>query len=165
MSLKSAAILALAVVVADRVTKLMVMASLDLGESVPVVPGFFSLTHVLNPGAAFGIFADSAARTWLLGAVAVAAVAGLTWLLVQLPSGRVAERAAAAAVIGGAIGNLYDRIERGAVVDFLDFYVGRWHWPAFNVADSCITVGVAVLVLGSFLADRDDEADRGATNG
>ena len=85
----------------------------------------------------------------LLILFALTAVAGLTWLLVQTPPERAWERTAASAIIGGAIGNLYDRIMYGSVVDFLDVYVGDWHWPAFNVADSAITVGVAILLIAS----------------
>jgi signal peptidase II len=80
------------------------------------------------------------------------------WLITKTPASRVWERCAAAAIIGGALGNLYDRFAYRSVVDFLDFYVGSWHWPAFNVADSCITVGVGILLLASFLTHGDDDA-------
>jgi signal peptidase II len=144
------------VIVADRVTKLLVMQWMQPGESIPIVPGFFSFTYVRNRGAAFGIFSDSALREPFLVFVAVAAVLGLGWLLAHTAPSRAWERGAAAAIIGGALGNLYDRLSYGSVVDFLDFYVGRWHWPAFNVADSSITVGVAVLLLASLGRDGDD---------
>ena len=148
----------IAVVAADRATKLMVMHGMERGESIPVIPGLFSLTYVHNPGAAFGAFANSPLREPLLVFVAVAAVAGLVWLITKTPASRVWERCAAAAIIGGALGNLYDRFAYRSVVDFLDFYVGSWHWPAFNVADSCITVGVGILLLTSFLTHGDDDA-------
>ncbi len=131
------------------------MRLLDLGEVVVVFPGWFSLTHVLNQGAAFGILgAGGSLRRVVLIAAAVGAVAALGWLLLRMDPTRRWERAAAAAVIGGALGNLIDRLAYGAVVDFLDVHAGRYHWPAFNVADSAITVGVSVLVLASFAESR-----------
>lgn len=156
VSLRGPALIVAAIVVADRVTKWIVMDVMQRGESFSVIPGLFSLTYVRNPGAAFGMLADSPFRVPVLLVFAVAAVAGLTWLLIQAPVSHVWERAAAAAIIGGALGNLYDRFAYGWVVDFLDFYVGRWHWPAFNVADSCITVGVAVLLLASLHRREND---------
>jgi len=142
------------VVVADRITKMAILHWLDVGQSIPVIPGFFSLTYIRNPGAAFGLLARSGPwRDAVLVGVAIVAALGLGWLLLGMDTTRKWERAAAAAVIGGALGNLYDRLSYGEVVDFLDVYVGRWHWPAFNVADSCITIGVGVLIWMSFLTD------------
>jgi signal peptidase II len=158
VSWRGIALVVAAVVAADRVAKLMVMRWMEPGQSIPIVPGFFSLTYVRNPGAAFGMFANSTVREPLLVIVAIAAVLGLAWLLLQAPPSRVWERASAAAIIGGALGNLYDRFAYRAVVDFLDFYITRWHWPAFNVADSCITVGVSVLLLASLRKHDDDGA-------
>jgi signal peptidase II len=149
VTIARAILIALIVIVADRATKFLIMSTFEPGESVAVVPGFFSLTYVRNPGAAFGLLAGSSLREPLLILFAMTAVAGLSWLLVQTPADRAWKRGAAAGIIGGAIGNLYDRISYGSVVDFLDVYVGDWHWPAFNVADSAITVGVAVLLLAS----------------
>jgi signal peptidase II len=141
-----------ALVAADRATKLLVTATMQLGESIPLVPGFLSLTYVRNRGAAFGLFAN-ASETWrvaFLIVVALGAIAALAWLFTSLPRAARWQRAAAASVIAGALGNLYDRIVYGEVVDFVDVYVNTWHWPAFNVADSCITVGVVVLVAAAF---------------
>lgn len=156
MSLRAAAWTVAAVVVADRVTKWIVTATMQRGDSIPVIPGFFSLTYVRNPGAAFGMLADSPLRVPLLILFACAAIGGLVYLLMQTPRVHVWERTAAAIIIGGALGNLYDRFRYGWVVDFLDVYVRRWHWPAFNVADSCITVGVAVLLIASLLRRPGD---------
>ena len=156
--LRSTAAIACAVVVVDRATKWVVTAWMVRGDSITVIPGFFSLTYVRNPGAAFGLLAESPLRVPVLSLFAIAAVGSLLWLVAHLSPARVAERVAASAIIGGALGNLYDRFTYGWVVDFLDFYVGRWHWPAFNAADSCISVGVAVLLLASLLRDEDDAA-------
>ena len=144
------------VVVADRATKWLVTANMQRGDTIPVVPGLFSLTYVRNPGAAFGMLAESPLRIPVLALFALAAIGGLTYLLVQTPRTQIWERTAAAVIIGGALGNLYDRFRYGWVVDFLDFYVQRWHWPAFNIADSCITVGVAVLLIASMLRREGD---------
>ena len=154
-------ILLIAFVVAlDLATKWIVSATMTVGQSIPIIDGYFSLTYVRNPGAAFGLLGD--AGNWgplVLVAVSIAAVAALGWLLVGLPESQKWERAAAAAVIGGALGNLHDRLRFGEVVDFLDVYVGTWHWPAFNVADSAISVGVVVLVLTSFRAQPDASSE------
>jgi isoleucyl-tRNA synthetase len=158
VSIRAVIFVVAAVIGADRATKLAVMHWMQPGESIEIVPGFFALTFVRNPGAAFGMFAGSSLREPLLILVALGAVAGLAWLLSQTPASRVWERAAAGAIIGGALGNLYDRFAYGSVVDFLDVYVGELHWPAFNVADSCITVGVAVLLLTSLRKTDGDDA-------
>lgn len=150
------ALLAMFVLVSDRLTKVMLIDMLEPGQSLPVVPGYFSLVHVRNPGAAFGLLAQGSVpwRAAFLIGVAVAAVAGLAWLVRHTPVTKRWERGAAAAVIGGALGNLYDRFVYGEVIDFLDVYLGQWHWPAFNVADSAITVGACVLVAASLFGGR-----------
>jgi len=161
VSVRAAAVLVLIAFVLDRATKVLVMQTMAVGQSIEVIPGFFSLTHVLNRGAAFGLLADQG--PWhdvFLVVVAIVATVVLGWLFWQLDASLRWQRAAAAAVMAGALGNLYDRVVYGSVVDFLDVFVGDWHWPAFNVADSCITVGVVVLVIASF---RD--ADVPATTG
>jgi signal peptidase II len=160
MSVLPALALALAVIGVDRVTKLWILASLERGEAIHVLPGFFSIVHVRNPGAAFGLLAAAVSpwREIVLVAVSGLAVAIFAWMLFRMPREAIWERGAAAAVIGGALGNLHDRIVYGEVVDFLDFYVGAWHWPAFNVADMSITLGIAVLVLTAF---RDGSSESG----
>jgi signal peptidase II len=157
VSMRLALAVILTVFTADRLTKLAVMTSMQVGEQIPVIPGLFSLTYIRNPGAAFGLLAQSGPwREVLLVGVAIAAALGLGWLMMNMEPSQRWERAAAAAVIGGAIGNLYDRLAYGEVIDFVDLYVGRWHWPAFNVADSFITVGVSILILLSFLSERHE---------
>ena len=154
---------ATAVIVADRVSKVLILEYMAPGQRISIFPDFFSLVHIRNPGAAFGFLSQlgTAWREPFLIGVSLVAIAGLSYLVYKTPRDRHWERVAAAAVIGGAIGNLYDRIAYGEVIDFLDVYVRDWHWPAFNVADSAITVGVAILVIASTFG-RHAEVDGGA---
>lgn len=144
-----AAATALAVLLLDQLTKLWALQRLPPGLPVPVIDGFFSLTLVMNPGLAFGMFAATPAGwRWLvallsIGALGVLVVVGLR----MLPGGGRLTPLALGLIFGGAVGNLLDRGRFGAVVDFLDFYWRGYHWPAFNAADSAITVGVALLAL------------------
>jgi len=137
----------LVIVLADQVTKEIVADRIPLHSSVPVIQGLFDLTHVRNSGAAFGLFAsiDSPLRTVLLNTVAFVvflAVLVYAWRT-SVDSTRL--QLGLSLILGGAVGNLVDRIRAGSVTDFLDFYVGSHRWPAFNVADSAITVGVVLL--------------------
>lgn len=133
----------------DRITKVLVPHFMDLYQSIEVIPSFFSLTYVLNTGGAFGILAgwDSPFRRIFFIAASIVAL-GLLIHLYRLarrePSGAV--RLSLVAITAGAGGNLYDRLITGRVVDFLDVYLGSYHWPAFNVADSAITVGAGSLL-------------------
>lgn len=143
----------LAVVVLDQATKALVMANFAMFELLPVIPGLFNLTFLTNAGAAFGILAGvkSVWRQVFFVGVAVAALGVMFFSYRQLRSqGRIFAHAIGL-IAGGAMGNLLDRLRFGAVVDFLDFYLGTHHWPAFNVADSAITVGVGLFILGSIL--------------
>ncbi|MFZ0132740.1 MAG: signal peptidase II [Desulfobacterales bacterium] len=137
-----------AVVLLDQVTKMLVLRSLPLYHSVTVISGFFDLTHVQNPGGAFGFLAGSDARlravVFLL--VSLVAVGLIVWFYFKSPSSHPWLSGAFAMILGGAVGNLIDRIRFGKVTDFLDFYVGSLHWPAFNVADSAITIGIGVFL-------------------
>ena len=159
MNARRIALVAASIVVADRLTKLWIVGSLPLGGAIPVIPGFFSIVYLRNPGAAFGMFAglDSPLRETLLIAIAIVAVAVLVQLIRATSPEQRLHRLAAASVIGGALGNLYDRIFYGEVVDFLYFYWRDFYWPAFNVADSCITVGAALLVLTTFVGAERHE--------
>jgi signal peptidase II len=150
---------ALVVIVLDQLTKAMVLARMDLHESMPIVDGFFALTYVRNTGAAFGIFAghDSAFRVPALLAVAGLALGVLLWFVRTVPADRKIVIAACGAVLGGAIGNMIDRAAYGEVIDFFDVYVGTWHWPAFNVADAAITCGVIVLCLDALRGEPAPE--------
>jgi signal peptidase II len=141
------AIVAGTVLVLDLLTKMLVLAHLPLGAGIPVIPGLFDVTHVQNPGGAFGFLATLGpqARGVIFILVSVLAVAVILWFYMQTP---VQQRWLAfgfALIFGGAIGNLVDRLRFGAVIDFIDVYIGDLHWPAFNIADSAITVGVAIF--------------------
>mgnify|MGYP001230951783 CR=1 FL=1 len=150
---------ALTVVVLDQWTKAIVLARMDLHQSIPVVDGFFALTYVRNTGAAFGILAGRLAefRVPFLLAVSVLALVVLLWFVRTIPAGRRAVIAACGGVLGGAIGNMIDRAAYGEVIDFLDVYVGTYHWPAFNIADAAISVGVVVLCLDALRGAPDPE--------
>lgn len=151
-----------AVVVLDQLSKWWVMASFALFESRPVVEGFFRLTYVLNTGAAFGLLAGP--RVWWRQAFFV--LVALVALAVLVSAYRHYRHRGGLYVVavgligGGAVGNLIDRLRFGAVVDFLDFYIQTHHWPAFNVADSAITVGVGLFLLASLRepAPADDQS-------
>ncbi len=134
---------------ADRITKVIIPRLLDLNHSITVIPSFFDITYVRNTGGAFGILAgwDSPLRRAFFIGASVCAIILLGYLYRQAKREQSNVLCLALASLGaGAFGNLYDRAVTGQVVDFLDVYVGHHHWPAFNVADSAITVGAAVLV-------------------
>ena len=139
--------LAIAVIVLDIWTKALVLARIDLHESITVIPNFFQLVHVRNTGAAFGIGANASSRIVPLllnaGAIAVFCVV-VIYALRSAVTDRLLQTGLHL-ILGGAIGNLLDRFRFGYVVDFLDVYVGTKHWPAFNVADSAICIGIALL--------------------
>ena len=142
--------LSLAVIAFDYVTKIAVLGSLAPGESRAIVP-FFNLVLVFNKGAAFSFLAGAEGwQTPLFAAIAIIASVVIS-LLIKKNENKSLFCAALALILGGALGNLYDRLVYGQVVDFLDFHAAGWHWPAFNVADSAITVGAAILILESFL--------------
>lgn len=142
-----------AVLLADRITKLMIEARVAPWETIVLIPGFFQIIHTENPGIVFGLLAGGggALQPVLLGVAATAVLLGVFvyfWRLpAKLPSGQKYARTALALVLGGAAGNLYDRVTKGSVTDFLDFHLAGWHWPAFNIADSAITVGVLLLLV------------------
>lgn len=141
--------LAAAVFVADRLSKAFVDAHVSAFDVYNVIPGFFDIVHSQNRGVAFGIMNDShsAWRTVVLivfSAAALLLVAGLLWRAARFDRNTVY---GLALVLGGASGNLFDRIVWGRVTDFLEFYVGNYHWPTFNVADSCIVIGSGLLLL------------------
>ena len=136
------------VVILDILSKLTIINHLPLHHYRPVIPGFFNLVHIRNRGMAFGIF-NTAAGSWkdlVLVLFPLMAVAGILWILFRYPKVTPGMALALGAILGGALGNLLDRLRFQEVVDFLDFYWRGFHWPAFNVADSAITVGVGFLV-------------------
>jgi signal peptidase II len=142
-------LIALMVVLLDRWTKHMVAQRIALYSHIQIIPGFFRLTHTENTGAAFSMFADSTApwKTGLLIAFSVIALLVVSVLLWKNSHAHIATGIGLSLIMGGALGNLWDRIARGRVVDFLLFYVKRYQWPVFNLADSAIVVGAGLLVL------------------
>jgi len=138
-----------AVVALDQLTKAAVRSQLTMYSSVTVVPGFLNLTHVRNTGAAFGFLnaTDFPLKTIVLAAIAMAALIGVGAYAATLAHHQLAARAGLALIIGGAAGNLIDRLVEGSVVDFVDVYWRTHHFWAFNVADSAITIGVAIMIL------------------
>lgn len=141
--------IAAAVVALDQIAKLIVLERLTLGVPVVLIDGFVALTLVMNTGLAFGLLSGiPAGWRWIVGVLSLVALVVLLRVALRiLPSGGWREQSAIGLIFGGAVGNLIDRTRFGAVVDFVDVYVRDWHWPAFNVADSAITVGVAALAL------------------
>lgn len=147
------------VVVLDQITKAMILKSLALYQSIEVLPGFFNIVHVLNPGGAFGFLAGQSASIRKLVFLFISSLAAclVYYFYKSVPRTHPWLAAALALIFGGAIGNLIDRFRFGKVVDFLDFYVGNMHWPAFNVADSAITVGVTVIVVHILLKKMPED--------
>lgn len=135
-------------VIVDQITKLLVAAYIGYGQDIAVIPGFFNLTHVLNPGGAFGLFAQQGAmvRVMFFLVFSLVAVGLILYLYVGIPETHPVLGGGLSLIFGGAVGNLIDRVRMGKVIDFLDVYVGHLHWPAFNVADSAICVGVGIFM-------------------
>lgn len=137
------------VIVFDQLSKALVLAYMPLYRSIVIIPGFFNLTHVRNPGGAFGFMAqnESPLRHWFFLIAATFALAMILYFYHQTPKSKRFFGLSLALIFGGAIGNLIDRLRFGEVVDFLDVYVGYYHWPTFNIADSAVTVGVLIFLL------------------
>jgi signal peptidase II len=146
------------ILVLDQLTKMIVDRTMSLHESIPIIDGFFSLTYVRNTGAAFGIFSGSheAFRLPFLILVSLLALGFVVVMLKRLRDDETGLITALSLIIGGAIGNLVDRVLYGEVIDFLDFYWSHYHWPAFNVADSCITIGVLITLFYLIRAKGED---------
>lgn len=136
-------------VAADQLTKLVIRREFQLFDNVAVIPNFFSLTRIHNSGAAFGMLnaVDLPFKTGLLALISTGALVGLAAFAATLPSAHRLARVGVALVVGGAAGNLIDRIWLGYVVDFMDFYWRGWHFWAFNVADAAISIGMALIIL------------------
>jgi signal peptidase II len=143
------------IIFADRLTKDIVAARIPLGDAVSVVPHFLRITHWLNEGAAFSLFADSASPNtvrWGLIAFSALAATAVFIAMIRLGSRFTLTTGALALVLGGALGNLHDRIAYGSVVDFIEVHIFGYHWPDFNVADSAIVTGACLLLLDSLLS-------------
>jgi signal peptidase II len=141
--------IALAIVVLDQIVKAIIRREIALNESITVIPGFFDLTRVHNTGTAFGFMnaTDFPFKTIILACIAIGALVALAMYAATLPANQWLARIGLALILGGAAGNLIDRIAEGYVVDFVDLYWSGWHFWAFNVADASITVGVGLMIL------------------
>jgi signal peptidase II len=153
------------IVLFDQLTKFLVHERFRLGESISIVSGYFNLTYVRNTGAAFGIFANAspAFRVPFFALVPIVALVAIAFIFRKIPEADIKLSTALSLVIGGAIGNLIDRLRFGFVIDFLDFHWQyRYHFPAFNVADSAICVGVGILMLDLLLQPTGAQKERKA---
>jgi signal peptidase II len=157
-------LVSLAVIVLDQWTKWLVEVHLPAHSTHPVIPGLFNLTHVRNTGVAFGLFASDGGGSgaWLLTLLGLGALIAVGLYFWYTPSRDRVLLAALALVVGGAVGNLIDRVSSGAVTDFLDVYVGLHHWPSFNVADSAISIGIVLMAIDSFRPRHHHESTAAA---
>ena len=136
------------VVFTDQVSKALILKYLPLHHSITVIDGVFDITHILNPGGAFGLMANMSAimRAIVFLFISSMAVGLIFYFYHKTPRAYKLLATGFALIFGGAVGNLIDRVRFGTVVDFLDFYIGNHHWPAFNIADSAITVGIFIFL-------------------
>ena len=148
----------IAIIVLDQLTKIIVDRTMALHGTIPIIDGFFNLTYVRNTGAAFGMFSRShqAFRLPFLLLVSVVAIVFILTMLRRLRDQETGMITALAFILGGALGNLIDRLLHGEVIDFLDVYWSNYHWPAFNLADSFITVGVTITLYFLIRTKGDD---------
>ena len=138
------------IVLLDQITKAAIVKNLFIHESRPVIDGFLNLVYVMNPGAAFGFLArasETFRHLFFIG-ITVLVIVLIIYYIIKSKSQNMLYLISLTLVFAGAVGNLIDRVRYGAVVDFLDFYIHTWHWPAFNVADSSITVGAVLMIIG-----------------
>ena len=147
-------------IVMDQYTKLMVSLHIPLNYSVKVVEGFFNFTHIRNSGVAFGLFASQQSEYKALMFIAISTIAIIAILVIfhQTPKEKQMVQTGLILIFSGAIGNLIDRILHGEVIDFVDFFINRHHFPAFNIADSCITVGVIMMVIDLFFGEAGPDS-------
>jgi signal peptidase II len=150
--------LSIAVVLADQVTKMLILARFRTGERLPVIDGLFDLVLAFNPGAAFSFLSSASGWQRYLFVILAIAVSAVLVVFLRKPGG-FGLHLGLSLILGGALGNVIDRIHIGEVVDFLLVYHGTWSWPAFNVADSAITIGAGLLILDSFRARHADEPE------
>ena len=143
----------------DQITKHIVVAEMSLYQSIQLT-SFFNLTYVHNYGAAFSFLYDAGGwQRYFLSAVAIIVSIIIVWWLRQATKQQVLLPVAFAFILGGALGNVFDRMLHGYVIDFLDFYYGSYHWPAFNIADSVIFIGAALLIIDMFKNKEEKEHD------
>ena len=145
-------ILSNVMIILDQVTKFMVATKIPLYYSIEVIHGLLNITHVRNSGVAFGLFADQNLEYKALIFVVVSAVAAVAILVIfyQSPEAKILANTGLILIFSGAVGNMIDRVVHKEVIDFVDIYFRNFHWPAFNVADSCITIGVTMMIIDLF---------------
>lgn len=151
--------LSVGTILLDQASKAQIMQTMRLHESIPIIPNFFSLTYIRNPGAAFGLLASSSNgfRLLFFGLTSLFALVLLGTIFIRLRHEDWAGQLSIAGILGGAIGNMLDRLRFGEVIDFLDFYIEGYHWPAFNVADAAISVGVVFLIIHFAMEKRESD--------
>jgi len=142
-------VLLAALLAVDQATKALVARTVDLYQTITVIPGFFNITRIHNKGAIFGTFSqtDNTLVFALLTTASFAALVLVVFYYFKTPAAEKLMRVALTLIMAGALGNLFDRFIRGHVIDFLDFYVGNAHWPFFNAADSCISIGACLMLV------------------
>jgi signal peptidase II len=151
-------LLSVLIVAADRVTKWLVSTRLELGDNLQVIPHIFAISHVENPGAAFSLFNDSSSPgrvRWMLLIFSLLAAVAVLVALLKLGRRITATSVALALILGGALGNAYDRLRFGFVIDFLEVHIIHYHWPDFNIADSAIVVGGILLLFDALFSDKE----------
>lgn len=154
---KYQALIAAAVVLLDRMSKLLVIRRIPVAQEISIIPGLFQLSHWENTGAAFSMFADSSSPWRTAGLIGFAVVACTVVGYLLWKRGNILDLTAISLclILGGALGNLWDRLQQGTVTDFLDFYIGNHHWPPFNIADSAIVVGAILLMARLLFAPKE----------
>jgi signal peptidase II len=151
-------LLSVLVVAADRVTKWLVSTRLEVGDNLQVIPHIFAISHVENPGAAFSLFNDSSSPArvrWMLLIFSLLAAVAVLLALLKLGRRITATSVALALILGGALGNAYDRLRFGYVIDFLEVHIIHYHWPDFNVADSAIVIGGILLLFDALFPGKE----------
>ncbi|MBN2245357.1 MAG: signal peptidase II [Candidatus Aminicenantes bacterium] len=157
MRIKYYYLLILGIVAIDHLTKFMIVANLSQFQSITIIPGFFKLVHVKNNGAVFGFLSNSG-KPWVFTVLTIVSSMALLLVIYYFHIVSAKDKVfkfALALILAGALGNLIDRIIRGYVVDFLHFYVKKWQWPSFNLADSCITIGAIILLYIFFIRKKE----------
>jgi len=149
-------VLIFAILIADQLTKIIIAQKIGYLNSVDVIPGFFNLIHIRNRGVIFGLFSrlSGGIHYVFLTMVSLAAFFLVVYYFFKTPTTERFLKVSLSLILAGALGNLIDRIFKGYVIDFMDFYIKKWHWPSFNLADSCITVGAIFLVFIFFFKGK-----------
>lgn len=148
----------------DQLSKIYIDRNFELSQSKRVISNFFHITYVRNPGAAFGIFSDSAVRVPFFISISLIAALGILCYLRRVSSEKTWQHLSLGLIFSGAIGNLIDRLRLGEVIDFIDVHWYNYHWPAFNIADSAICVGVGIMLICSWHEERQKKCRIGERN-